>query len=40
MWFRPELPCQELVIELDEIARIRAQVDGLGDAIRSPGVCK
>ena len=31
---------QELVIEPDEIARIRAQADGLGDAIRSPGVCK
>ena len=31
---------QAMTIEPDEIARIRAQVDGLGDALRSPGVCK
>ena len=30
---------QPMTIEADEIARIRAQVDGLGDALRSPGVC-
>ncbi len=31
---------QPMTIEPDEIARIRTQVDGLGDALRSPGVCK
>jgi uncharacterized protein (TIGR03086 family) len=31
---------QELTIEQVEIARIRTQVDGLGEALRSPGVCK
>ena len=30
---------QAMTIGPDEIARIRAQVDGLGDALRSPGVC-
>jgi hypothetical protein len=31
---------QEMKIEPVEIGRIRAQVDGLGEALRSPGVCK
>jgi len=31
---------QQSTIEPDEIVRIRAQVDGLGEALRSPGVCK
>ena len=31
---------QNMTIEQDEIDRIRAQVDTLGEALRSPGVCK
>ena len=29
-----------MTMEADEIDRIRAQVDGLGEALRGPGVCK
>jgi uncharacterized protein (TIGR03086 family) len=31
---------QPMTMEADEIDRIRAQVDGLGEALRGPGVCK
>ena len=31
---------QPTTIEPDEISRIRTQIDSLGDALRSPGVCK
>lgn len=39
-WDLAQATGQEVTIEPDEITRIRAQVDTLGDALRSPGVCK
>ena len=39
-WDLAKATGQAMTIEPNEIARIRAQVDGLGDALRSPGVCK